>query len=88
MYLDQAQLKTLTLLAEKLGISRAAVLRRGLERLAKEAIPVEEDLALEINRTDGRGCQEPWQSIHGARSLSGGVVGQCVVTGLLVALKT
>jgi len=68
VYLDQTQLKTLTLLAEKLGTSRAAVLRRGLERLAKEAIPVEEDPALEINRTDGRGCQEPWQSIHGARS--------------------
>lgn len=59
VYLDQTQLKTLTLLAEKLGISRAAVLRRGLERLAKEAIPVEEDPALKLIGLMGEDAKSP-----------------------------
>jgi predicted ArsR family transcriptional regulator len=48
VYLDTTHQSLLADLAQRLGISQAAVLRRGLEHLAREVIPLEEDPAMKL----------------------------------------
>ena len=59
VYLDTVHQSLLTNLARRLGISQAAVLRRGLERLAREVIPPEEDPAMKLIGLAGEDTSSP-----------------------------
>jgi hypothetical protein len=48
VYLDRSYLSKLSRLASRLGVSRAEVLRRGLDALARDVIPPEEDPAVQL----------------------------------------
>jgi hypothetical protein len=59
VYLDTAHQSLLVNLAKRLGISQAAVLRRGLEHLAREVIPPEEDPAMRLIGLGGEDTDSP-----------------------------
>lgn len=59
VYLDTVHQSLLTNLARRLGISQAAVLRRGLERLAREVISPEEDPAMKLIGLAGEDTNSP-----------------------------
>lgn len=59
VYLDQKYLGILSLLVEKLRVSQAEVLRRGLESLAREVIPVDQDPAWQLIGLMGEDTDSP-----------------------------
>ena len=59
VYLDQKYLNILRQLVEKLRVSQAEVLRRGLETLAREVTPVEEDTAWQLIGLMGEDTNSP-----------------------------
>ncbi len=59
VYLGQRHLNILSQLVEKLSISRAEVLRRGLESLAREVIPAKEDPAWQLIGLMGEDTDSP-----------------------------
>ncbi len=59
VYLDQKYLNILRQLVEKLRVSQAEVLRRGLESLAREVTPVEEDTAWQLIGLMGEDTNSP-----------------------------
>jgi hypothetical protein len=59
VYLDTTHQSLLADLAQRLGISRAAVLRRGLEHLAREVVPLEEDPAMKLIGLAGEDTNSP-----------------------------
>ncbi len=59
VYLDAGQQAILADLAARLGLSKAEVLRRGLDRLAREVVPPEEDPALELIGLMGEDTDSP-----------------------------
>ena len=66
VYLDRRHLNILKQVVEKLGISQAEALRRGLESLAREVIPVEEDPAWQLIGLAGEDADVPadWSIQH------------------------
>jgi len=66
VYLDQKYLNILSQLVGKLRVSQAEVLRRGLESLAREVIPVEEDPAWQLIGLAGEDADVPadWSVQH------------------------
>ena len=59
VYLDQKYLNILSQLVGKLRVSQAEVLRRGLESLAREVTPVEEDTAWQLIGLMGEDTNSP-----------------------------
>jgi len=66
VYLDQTHLNILEMLVERLGISRAEALRRGLEALVREEVPVEKDPAWQLVGLAGEDADLPedWSVQH------------------------
>jgi Tfp pilus assembly protein FimT len=66
VYLDQRHLNILSQLVEKLSISRAEALRRGLESLAREVISAKEDPAWQLIGLAGEEADLPtdWSVNH------------------------
>lgn len=59
VYLGRRHLNILSQLVEKLGISQAEALRRGLESLARETIPPKEDPAWQLIGLMGEDTESP-----------------------------
>jgi hypothetical protein len=59
VYLDQRHLNILDMLVKKLNISKAEALRRGLESLAREVVPAEEDPAWQLIGLMGEDTDSP-----------------------------
>ncbi|MFQ6101076.1 MAG: hypothetical protein ACE5OS_07550 [Anaerolineae bacterium] len=59
VYLGPRHLNILSQLVEKLGVSQAEALRRGLEALAREVVPVEEDPAWQLIGLMGEDTDSP-----------------------------
>ena len=59
VYLDRIYQSKLSFLAERLGISQAEVLRRGLDALAMEVIPPESDPAMQLVGLIGEHSDSP-----------------------------
>jgi len=66
VYLGPRHLNILDTLVKKLGVSKAEALRRGLESLAREIVPVEEDPAWQLIGLAGRDVDLPtdWSVNH------------------------
>ncbi len=66
VYLGRRHLNLLSQLVEKLSVSQAEVLRRGLESLAREIIPAEEDPAWQLIGLAGDDADLPtdWSVNH------------------------
>jgi hypothetical protein len=65
VYLGTTHQSLLADLAQRLGISQAAVLRQGLEHLAREVIPLEEDPAMKLIGLAGGDTDSPGDlSVH------------------------
>ncbi len=59
VYLGQRHRNILNQLAQRLGISQAEVWQRGLESLAREVLPVEEDPAWQLIGLAGEDTDSP-----------------------------
>ena len=59
VYLGQKHRNILSQLVQQLGISQAEALRRGLESLAREVVPVEEDPAWQLIGLMGKDTDSP-----------------------------
>ncbi|OQY26213.1 MAG: hypothetical protein B6I34_00225 [Anaerolineaceae bacterium 4572_32.1] len=66
VYLDRQHLNLLGQLVESLSLSQAEVLRRGLESLAREVVPVEDDPAWQLIGLAGEDVDLPedWSINH------------------------
>ncbi len=59
VYLNRQHLNILGQLVERLGISQAEVLRRGLESLVREVVPLEDDPAWQLIGLMGKDTDSP-----------------------------
>ena len=59
VYLDHTYQVKLALLSERLGVSRAEVLRQGLDALARDLIPPERDPAMHLIGLMGTDSDSP-----------------------------
>lgn len=66
VYLDRQHLDILSRLVRRLSVSQAEVLRRGLESLAREVVPAEEDPAWQLIGLAGEDVEVPedWSTQH------------------------
>ena len=66
VYLGARHLNILETLVKKLNVSKAEALRRGLESLAREVVPVEEDPAWQLVGMAGEDADTPtdWSINH------------------------